>query len=264
MKDQDLKNKPWQLHKMANSLSHELDLTREILSVKGMTSPLTYAVQDISLDLSVYAVYDGSSVKFLTAKAGDSGASKLSIKLGSITDRQIRETTKEPLTSDDISIEEIETIEPETKKALSELGVRSAKDVEKYTRKQIKVNKPDSGEAIDFKKLAGLINKAQRNNRPPKVFTAQLGNYEGRKFIAIYGENLLLNQEFTAEAQLNQKPVKVLKGGPDQLVLELQNEVSINPNNKLTVKLDEDTAFTMSLKNSSFLNLNRKTNEKAK
>ena len=82
-----------------------LDKAREILAVKAINRPLTYTVKDVGLDLNLFPSYDGDEVRFVTAQPGQTGASKLSIQLGSITDQQIRMTSKDPITKDNISIE---------------------------------------------------------------------------------------------------------------------------------------------------------------
>ena len=224
--------------------------------MKGVNSPLTYAVKDLSLDLHVFPEYDGSDVKFVTAGSGETGSSKISLSLGSITDRQIRETSKKPVSGDNIAIDEIDEIDEETKKQLGKLGVRSAEDIEKLNEKNIKVTKTVKAEkaggtgttnsSIDFKKLAGLINKAQRSKKPPRVFGAQMGNVRGRKVIAIKGENLAFSNTDTLKAKLNDQDLKVLGATGEHIVIEL-SETPIKQVNQLEVRLDDYTAFTLNI-----------------
>ena len=98
-------NKEWNLESFIDSLVIELDKAREILAVKAINRPLTYTVKDVGMDLNLFPTFNGRDVRFVTAQPGETGASKLSIQLGSITDQQIRQTSKEPLTRDNISIE---------------------------------------------------------------------------------------------------------------------------------------------------------------
>lgn len=249
-------NKSWQLEDFIDSLVFELDKARETLSLKGVNSPLTYAVKDLSLDLNVFPEYDGNDVRFVTAGTGDSGSSKISLSLGSITDRQIRETTKKPVSGDDITLEEIEEIDPSTKKQLNRLGVRSAEDIEKLKERNIKVTRPinsgnsDTGKSaqpIDFKKLAGLINKAQRTQKPPRVFGAQLGNIRGRDIIAIQGENLAIDKNADLKAIINNSETKVLSASKELIVIELDKK-SIREDNQLHMQLDEHTAFQLNVR----------------
>ena len=85
-------NRAWNLESFIESLIYELDRTQDMLALKGFDQRVTYTVEDMALDLQLFPVYTGDSVLFSTARPGESGASKVSIKLGSITDRQIRET----------------------------------------------------------------------------------------------------------------------------------------------------------------------------
>ncbi|XOV68332.1 MAG: hypothetical protein ACFHU9_03985 [Fluviicola sp.] len=248
-------NKSWQLEDFIDSLVFELDKARETLSVKGLNSPLSYAVKDVSLDLNVFPEYDGRGVRFTTAATGDSGSSKISLSLGSITDRQIRETTKKPISGDDITIDEIDEIDESTKIQLNRMGVRSAEDIKKLKEKNVKVNKPvasseegkKGSSQIDFKKLAGLINKAQRGQHPPRVKAAQLGSIRGRNILAVQGENLAIDGSQALRAKLNNDEMKVIEASKDFLVIELSN-ARIKEVNDLTVQLDEHTAFNIKVR----------------
>src|SRR5687767_12013308 len=95
-------NHAWNLEAFLDSLIVELDKAQDTLSYKGITRRLTYTVKDVGLDLHIFPEFDGKKVRFVTAQPGDAGASKISIQLGSITDRQIKEAAKEPPTRDDI------------------------------------------------------------------------------------------------------------------------------------------------------------------
>lgn len=244
-------NKSWQLEDFIDSLVYELDKARETLSIKGLSSPLTYAVKDVSMELHVFPEYNGKDVRFVTAGSGESGSSKISLSLGSITDRQIRETAKKPIEADDIALDEIEDIDPDTKLQLNRMGIRSAKEVEKIQNQNIKVSKPGpsgegTGNTIDFKKLAGLINKAQRGQNPPKVFAAQLAHVQGKNVLAIKGENLVIKNSDQLKAMLNSKEARVIQAGANQIVLELA-ELPSKRDNQLMVQLDEHTVFNLNV-----------------
>src|SRR5688572_32744552 len=98
----------WNLEAFVDSLIVELDSVQNRLAVKGLTRPLTYMVKDVDVDLQVFPDYDGRRVKFRTARAGEPGASKISLQLGSISDRQIREATRGPVTTEELSLDSIE------------------------------------------------------------------------------------------------------------------------------------------------------------
>ena len=87
-------NAAWRLEDFVDSLVVELDKTRETLAVKAINKPLSYSVKEVALDVNAFPTYDGDAVRFTTAQPGQDGASKLTIQLGSITDQQVRATTK--------------------------------------------------------------------------------------------------------------------------------------------------------------------------
>ena len=89
-------NIAWQLEDFVDSLVIELDKTRETLAVKAINKPLSYTVRELALDLNIFPSYDGDQVSFVTAQPGQQGASKVTIQLGTITDQQVRATTKVP------------------------------------------------------------------------------------------------------------------------------------------------------------------------
>src|SRR2546422_10649608 len=110
-------NTAWQLADFVESLVVELDKTRETLAVKAVNKPLSYTVKDLALDLNIFPSYDGDQVMFVTAQPGQQGASKVTIQLGSITDQQVRATSKVPVAKSDINLDQI-GIDKSTKKQL--------------------------------------------------------------------------------------------------------------------------------------------------
>src|SRR5918911_2851472 len=99
-------NTEWQLEDFVDSLVIDLDKTRETLAVKSINMPLSYTVKELALDLNIFPSYDGDRVKFITAQPGQQGASKVTIQLGSITDQQVRATSKTPTTKTDIKLDQ--------------------------------------------------------------------------------------------------------------------------------------------------------------
>jgi hypothetical protein len=110
-------NISWNLESFVDALVVELDKTRETLAVKAINKPLSYTVKDMSLDLQIFPTYDGEEVQFTTAKPGQQGASKVSLQLASITDDQVRSTSKKPASKDDVKLDQI-PIDDATKKSL--------------------------------------------------------------------------------------------------------------------------------------------------
>src|SRR5678809_692563 len=103
-----IENTSWNLEDFVDSLVVELDKTRETLAIKAINKPLTYTVKDMAMDINIFPTYDGEQVKFVTAQPGQTGASKVTIQLGSITDQQVRATSKKKKKKKDINIYDID------------------------------------------------------------------------------------------------------------------------------------------------------------
>ncbi len=130
----ETQNRPWNLESFVDALVVELDRTRETLAIKSINKSLSYTVKAMEMDLQIFPTYDGDQVKFMTAKPGEQGASKINIKLDSITDQVIRATTKKLPSKNDTTIDKI-GVDDETKKELRKIGVTSVKDLEEIENK---------------------------------------------------------------------------------------------------------------------------------
>ncbi len=219
-------NQAWNLEAFLDSLIVELDKAQDTLSYKGITRRLTYTVKDVGLDLHIFPEFDGKKVRFVTARPGDAGASKISIQLGSITDRQIKEATTEPPTRDDILIEEVEGLDSEVKETLKKVGVRSADDLARIERRNVDVEKvvkeqTDGKTGVDYGSLASLINKARRRRQfAPRVLSAGLAHERGRRVLELTGRNLVLGRPMPAPAA---DSPQALSAAPDFPVAVLDN-----------------------------------------
>src|SRR6187551_3253995 len=145
-------NTAWQLEDFVDSLVVELDKTRETLAVKAINKPLTYTVKDLALDLNIFPSYDGDQIRFITAQPGQQGASKVTIQLGSITDQQVRATSKVPGLKNDMKINDID-LDRNTKKQLRKMGVTSVQDLQQIEKKDVDLQSA-SDNSIDYKTLA--------------------------------------------------------------------------------------------------------------
>jgi hypothetical protein len=239
-------NRPWRLESFVDSLVVELDKTREILAVKSVNKPLTYTVKDIALDLQIFPTYDGENVEFQTAQPGQDGASKLTVQLASITDQQVRATTKPPPGKGDVKLDSVD-IDPSTKKQLRKLGVTSAGDLEELEKKDIDLHKVGD-EPIDYKNLANLIQKARRRQTPPRVEEATLRKgASGRHQVVLSGQNLSLARSLTPVAILDSELGDVLHHDANSLVVELARDFDPAARNELIVTLDPYCILKMQL-----------------
>jgi hypothetical protein len=238
----------WNLENFLDSLILELDRAQDTLALKGLNRRLTYTVKDMSLDLQLFPEFDGNEVRWRTARPGEQGASKIAFQLGSITDRQIRETTKEPITKDDVAIDTVDGIDPETRRTLTKMGVRSVKDLERMEKKNIDLDKA-APQKIDYGNLANLINRARRQEQAPRVSRAAMLQAQDGPRLSLRGENLATAHSvggFPA-ATLDGQPVEVLDARPDEITLRVPPSEGGGPR-ELRVALDPYAVINLELR----------------
>lgn len=255
-------NTSWNLQSFLDSLVYELDQARETLAIKGVNRPMSYAVKDLSLDLQLFPEYDGDQVRFKTAKPGETGASKVAITLGSITDRQIRETTREPIKADDVMLDEVEEIDTETKQSLKKMGVKSMRDFEQLEEKNIDLNKVEGVSTGKLNKLADKLRKLRgikkeqrqlslqmekRETQPPRVGGIEITRVGADALIHLRGQHLHLQPNFAPKAYLNGEPIRVLKTSPYQLQLRAAGRLFVAGKNELQVVLDAHAILKMNI-----------------
>jgi hypothetical protein len=262
-------NQAWNLESFLDSLIVELDKAQDTLSFKGITRRLTYTVKDVGLDLQIFPQYDGRKVRFVTAQPGDAGASKLSIQLGSITDRQIRETTKEPPGPDDVSIDDVDGLDNDVKDSLRKVGITSAGDLDRIENRNVdvekvvkhKVSEEGTAKPVDYGTLARLIRKARRSRIAPRVLGIDIESVDGRDVLNVRGENLAVaGRPSRAEALsrsgersfplavLDDEPVEVLAASSDRLQLAVPSGQLGTRAAMLKVALDPYAVITMEIK----------------
>lgn len=230
-------NAAWQLEDFVDSLVVDLDKTRETLAVKAINKPLTYSVKEVALDLNIFPTYDGDRVTFTTAQAGQQGASKVTIQLGSITDQQVRATSKAPTAKDEIPVDRLD-VDQKTKRKLRKLGVTSDDDLKQLERKNVDIAKvSDSG--LDYRKLAQQIEKSRRGQNPPRVNSVVLSRDENRSpYLLIRGDNLAVNPLFPPVAVVNNKLAEVLSACPSELAIEITGEHDFAASNEVILTVD--------------------------
>jgi hypothetical protein len=212
-------NAAWQLEDFVDSLVIDLDKTRETLAVKAINKPLTYTVKEMSLDLNIFPTYDGDTVRFTTAQPGQQGASKVSIQLGSITDQQVRATSKVPEASG-VSLDDI-NIDKSTKKELRKIGVRSVDDLKRVEKKNVDLKRVADTD-IDYRSLANQIQKAQRATTPPMVRSVSLSqDDEGIPTLLVRGKHLAVDPRFAPVAVINDRLADVLSYDDSHVRVEL-------------------------------------------
>jgi hypothetical protein len=240
-------NTAWQLEDFVDSLVVELDKTRETLAVKAINKPLTYTVKELALDLNIFPSYDGDQVRFITAQPGQEGASKVTIQLNSITDQQVRATTKTPTTKNDLKIEEID-VDNSTKKKLRKLGVNSVEDLKQIEKKNVDLKRVADND-IDYSKLANQIQKSKRSQTPPRVNAVSFSNDQTEgPCLVIKGENLAVDPKFPPVAVINQKLAEVMSSSNQEMKIQIAATQKLMDNNEVILTFDPFAVMKMNVK----------------
>jgi hypothetical protein len=230
-------NTAWQLEDFVDSLVVELDKTRETLAVKAINKPLTYTVKELALDLNIFPSYDGDQVRFVTARPGEQGASKVTIQLGSITDQQVRATSKVPGAKTDLEISDL-PVDKTTRKRLRTLGVTSVGDLKAIEQKNVDIRKVSDNE-VDYTKLANQIQKARRNENPPRVSAVSLSrDADGGQYLVVEGERLAIDPTFRPVAVVNETLAEVMSSSDKALTIQLTPEHQLLRDNDIILTFD--------------------------
>lgn len=246
----DMQNRNWRLESFLDSLIAELDEAQDTLALKGVNRKLTYTVKDLALELQLFPVYTGETVLFATARPGETGAAKVNIQLGSITDRQIRETTRGPISKDDVPVELVEDIDDDTRKTLKKIGVKSVKDIERMEEHDVDLSKASGSKKLDYGNLAKAIARARRTRHSPAVDDFSLNSTADGLTLSLSGSNLEgfgENEEFPI-ALVNRREAKVVEATGDRIALLLQKDELRRGSNELTIALDPYSIIRLEVK----------------
>ena len=243
----------WPLEGFLDALILELDRAQDTLAVKGLTRKLTYTVKDLALDLHIFPDYRDGDLRFANARPGEDGASRISFQLGSITDRQIRDSANQPTTRDDVTIAEIEDLDPKVKRSLQKVGVTRASDLERIRREDVDLGKvieekTGGGAKVDYANLANLINKTKRSSRGPSVFSLSARPDGDAIALHLSGHELAIGAGVRPAARLNGEAVEVSEARRDRLVLRARKGLLRSGDNRLLVALDPHAVIRLSVK----------------
>lgn len=242
-----IENTAWQLEDFVDSLVVELDKTRETLAVKAINKPLSYTVKEVALDLNIFPSYDGDQVTFITAQPGQQGASKVTIQLGSITDQQVRATSKVPGARNDVNIADID-VDKATRKKLRKLGVSSVDDLKQIEQKNVDI-KSVSDNDIDYKTLANQIQKSRRSESPPRITGMSLsGDDPDRPMLVIRGENLAVDRTFPPVAVVNQTLAEVMSSNDSEVRVQITKDHALSANNEVILTFDPFAVVKVNVK----------------
>jgi len=236
--------KAWNLEQFLDSLILELDKAQDTLALKGLTRKLTYTVKDVGLDLNIFPVLEQGKVKFQMAKPGETGGSRISFQLGSITDRQIRENANEPPSKDDIEIDVLSDLDDEVKDSLRKVGVTSTKDLERMDQRNVNLDKvirekTAGKKSLDYSELANVINKARRRKLSPSMSNVSAVKSGEGVELRLQGKNFVVQKsDVYPQAFVNQHSAKVHYADAKELRLTLPQTALKNGSNQLSIALD--------------------------
>ena len=240
-------NTAWQLEDFVDSLVIDLDKTRETLAVKAINKPLSYTVKELALDLNIFPSYDGDRVQFITAQPGQEGASKVTIQLGSITDQQVRATSKIPGAKNDLNIDEI-PMDKSTKKQLRKIGVSSVDDLKQIERKNVDLKKVTDN-TIDYSALANQIQKSKRDQARPRVSGVSFSVDENEEpCLLVRGQNLAMDPKFLPVAVVNQTLAGVMSSSPEEIKIRVTDEHALTENNEVILTFDPYAVIKLNVK----------------
>lgn len=240
-------NKYWNLEDFVDSLVVELDKTRETLAIKAINKPLTYTVKDLAIDLNIFPTFDGDTIRFITAQPGQQGASKVNIQLGSITDQQVRATTKISGLKNDTNIEDI-GVDQKTLSKLRKMGVNSVDDLQQIEKKQVDIQRASDNE-IDYKTLANQIQKSRRNMTPPKVKGVSLSlDEDTRPYLHVKGENFTLDPKYPPVTVINNQLAEVMEFNANEVKILLNKQHITQNESELIMTFDPYTLVKMNIR----------------
>jgi hypothetical protein len=251
-------NCAWNLNSFLDSLIEELDDAHEMLSVKGLNRKLSYMVQDVALDLQLFPEYKDGKVSFTIAKPGEAGASKISVKLGSVRDHQIQEMANLKF-NDDFQIDKTNLPES-TKKELKKIGIQSVREL-RNTIEDRQVNISSAIHTpVDYQQLADTINQAYRQQQPPTISKASYSLSNSKALITLQGENLaavpqsienLATAQSLAQfpiATLDGEKIEVISANINELKLQVEENQVKGKTQHLKVALDPYAIISINLK----------------
>lgn len=143
------------------AITAQLDKTQDALRLKAVNRPLTFALKDFSIDLSVFVEMDRDGmVRLRPSGPNESGASTISIGFTTITRPMIEENTISLETAQSPTLEEA-GLAPDESLRLQRLGVRNTAQLDRLSRQS-----GEDGVARFSGVDAGRLKQAMQLTRP--------------------------------------------------------------------------------------------------
>src|SRR5262249_33399068 len=171
---------------------------------------------------------------------------KVTIQLGSITDQQVRATSKIPGGRGDTKIDEI-PVDKTTKRKLRKLGITSVDDLQQVEKKNVDLKKVADTD-IDYSALNNQIQRSRRAQQPPMVRGVTLSKSEGEPCLTIRGRNLGVDPNFEPVAVVNETLAKVLSTSADEVRIQLAPEHRFADEGRLILTMDPFAVIKLNVK----------------
>lgn len=152
------------------AVTSQLDKTQDRLRLKAVNRPLTFALKDFAIDLSVFVELDGEGlIRLRPAGPNEHGASTINISFTTITRPMIEENTISMELTQSPSLEEM-GLAPEESKQLARVGVHNQAQLEKLRERT------DEQSVARFSGVdVGRLRRAMQTRRP-RIDYVQIGN----------------------------------------------------------------------------------------
>lgn len=239
------------------AITSQLDRTQDLLRLKAVNRPLTYAIRDFSLDMKVFVELDDEGhVRFRSSGANETGASSVTIGFTTITRPMIEENTVSLSEVQGPSLEDL-GLAPEERRSLEKVGVRNAGQLKRLNsssgedalakfsnlpvnrlRAALQQSRPtvERVEPADGHRSNGTPDQPARPDRSVQV-------PRGTRRLRLDGANLS-ELHRVGTASLDGNPVPIVSSARDHIVVDLGG---LEPNGRLVVDADGDVlAFQLS------------------
>ncbi|MBO6865477.1 MAG: hypothetical protein JJ877_00420 [Thalassococcus sp.] len=154
------------------AITAQLDKTQDNLRLKAVNRPLTFALKDFSIDLSVFVEMDrDGQVRLRPSGPNESGASVIKIGFTTITRPMIEENTISMEMTQSPSLEDA-GFAPDESKQLQRLGVRNLAQLEKLRQRT------DEDSVAQFAGLDSGVLRQRLQKARPRIDLVQIGRKE--------------------------------------------------------------------------------------
>ena len=154
------------------AITAQLDKTQDNLRLKAVNRPLTFALKDFSIDLSVFVEMDrDGQVRLRPSGPNESGASVIKIGFTTITRPMIEENTISMEMTQSPSLEDA-GFAPDESKQLQRLGVRNLAQLERLRQRT------DEDSVAQFAGLDSGVLRQRLQLAKPRIDLVQIGRKE--------------------------------------------------------------------------------------